>query len=155
MSMLKVFKSTIPSVNVALGNGTLCVFVNGRYCTDNEMIIQTLENEVRMKHPHIYIDANEKEIDSELIDPEKAMRHRIIQEYLADQARAMNPDNDMGTSDQSGKVNAANSRDIAPAAIGSSGVILTPIVPEAATINPSAAATLSKLQGIIPVKAGQ
>ena len=154
MSMLKVFKSTIPSVNVVLGNGTICVFVNGRYCTDNEMIIATLENEVRMKHPHIYIDKDEVEIDSELMDPEKAMRHRIIAEYLADQARATNPDNDFGTSDQSTKINAANSRDIAPAAMGS-GVILTPIVPEAAAINPSAQATLSKLQGIIPVKAGQ
>lgn len=116
--MLRVFKSTIPSVNYLFTNGKPAIFVNGTYRTDADWEITELEKEIALKHPHIYIDANEREIDSELVDPMANLRHRIIQEYLAKQAAATDPDNDMGTTDQNVKLIPTNSRDVAQAAVG-------------------------------------
>lgn len=123
MATLRVFKSTIPSVNYIFGNGKSAIFVNGVFRTDIEAEIQSLEYEVAQHHPHIYIDEKEREIDSALIDPMNAMKAKIIAEYLANQAAATSMSNDRGTSDQSG-ARPANTNDVASAAAGGSGAQL-------------------------------
>lgn len=125
MTMLRVYKSTMPSMSVILANGKPCIFVNGYYRTDNPMEIGTLDSEVKAGHPHIFIDPNEVEVDSTLVDPMAALRHKIIEEYKASQeAAAGDPNRDMGTSDQTQKLNVSTSADIAQAAAGGSGMPL-------------------------------
>lgn len=121
MAILKIYKSRLMSVNVVLASGKICSFVNGYYRTKNESEIGTFDAEIANGHPHIYIDPHESEVDESLVDPMAALRHKIIEEYKASMAAATNPDNDMGSSDQSGKINAATSRDVAEAAAGGSG----------------------------------
>lgn len=123
MSTLRIFKSTIPSVNYIFGNGKPAIFVNGVFRTDIASEISALESEVTQHHPHIYIDPNEREIDSELVDPMNALRAKIIAEYVAAQTAATALTNDRGTSDQSG-AKPASTVDVSPAAAGGSGVQL-------------------------------
>jgi hypothetical protein len=117
---LTVFKSHIPSVNVILGNGKPCIFQNGVYRTESENEIQFLNAEIKAGHPHIFVDPNEVTIESDMVDPMNALRAKIIADYVAQQAAATNPANDMGTSDQS-QVKPANSTDIASAVAGGDG----------------------------------
>lgn len=125
MTMLRVYKSTMPSMSVILANGKPCIFVNGYYRTDNPMEIGTLDSEVKAGHPHIFIDPNEVEVDSTLVDPMAALRHKIIEEYKASQeVAAGDPNRDMGTSDQTTRLNVSTSKDIADAAAGGSGMPL-------------------------------
>lgn len=128
MATLRVFKSTIPSVNYIFGNGKSAIFVNGVFRTDIPAEIQALEYEVTQHHPHIYIDEKEREIDSELIDPMNALRAKIIADYVANQAAATALNNDRGTSDQSG-AKPANTSDVASAAAGGSGAQLLAAIP--------------------------
>ena len=123
MTILRVFKSAIPSINYIFPSGKVAAFQFGVYRTDIKDEIEHLENEIRLGHPQIFIDEAEREIDSELVDPIHALRAKIIAEYVAQQEAASNPDNDMGKSDQSA-VKPANSRDIAAAAAGGSGASL-------------------------------
>ena len=122
MGTLNVYKSAIPHINYIFKNGKLAVFTNGVFRTDIEGEIQELETEIKLGHPHIYVDAAEKIIDSEMVDPMNALRHKIIQEFLAKQAEtAGNPDRDMGTTDKNVGVMPATSKTIAEAAAGGSG----------------------------------
>lgn len=118
--ILRVFKCTIPSCNFIFSNGKPAIFVQGVYRTAVDWEIAELEKEVASGHPHVYIDAKEREIDSEMVDPMNALRAKIIAEYKATMEAATNPDNDMGKSAQ-GAVIPANSRDVAPAAAGGAG----------------------------------
>ena len=120
MALLKVFKSNIPSINYIFPWGTVAAFQFGTYRTDMEKEIEHLEAEVKLNHPHIYIDETEREIDSAMVDPIHALRAKIIAEYEASRARAENPDQDLGKSDQSA-VKPSNSRDVAVAMAGGSG----------------------------------
>lgn len=133
MSTLRVFKSTIPSVNFILPNGKPIIFQQGVYYTDNEQDISHLDYEIKQGHPHIYVDPEMREIDSEMLDPVKAMQKKVLgrmtrEELLAAlaevDANAIDPSNDRGTSDQS-PVKPANTQDIAPAAAGGSGSSVT------------------------------
>ena len=121
--MLRVFKSTLPSVNYIFGNGKPAIFINGVFRTDIANEIFALEEEVKQHHPHIYIDPKETEIDSELVDPMNALRAKIIAEFVATQAAATALTNDRGTSDQSG-AKPASTTDVASAAAGGSGAQL-------------------------------
>ena len=120
MTTLRVFKSTIPSVNFIFANGKPAIFQQGVYRTDVEWEIAELEKEVLAKHPHIFIDEKEREIDSEMVDPMNALRAKIISDYLAAQEKATNPMNDMGTTTQE-PLKPASSRDVAVAAAGGEG----------------------------------
>ena len=132
MALLKVFKSNIPSINYIFPWGTVAAFQFGVYRTEVEKEVEHLNAEVALKHPHIYIDDAEKEIDSAMVDPIHALRAKIIAEYEASRARAENPDQDLGQSDQSA-VKPSNSRDVAVAMAGGSGApALMPSLIEAA-----------------------
>lgn len=120
MATLRVFKCTIPSVNFIFANGKAAIFQYGVYRTNMEWEISELEKEIAAGHPHIYIDAAEREIDSEMVDPMNALRAKIIAEYVAAQEAAIDPSNDMGTTEQQ-SVKPANSMDIAAGAAGGDG----------------------------------
>ena len=120
MAILTVFKSNIQSINYIFPWGTTAAFQFGTYRTEDVREIDHLSAEVKLKHPHIYIDDEEKTIDSALVDPVAALRARIIAEYEASRAVAEDPARDMGASDQSA-VKPSNSRDVAVAMAGGSG----------------------------------
>lgn len=125
MSILRVFKSTIPSINFVFGDGTVASFQSGRYFTDDAQKIASLEYEVSKNHPHIYIDSAETEVDSTMLDPIAALRARLREEILAEEAAklsaAVDPNRDMGTSDQA-PVKPANTLNVAAISAGGSGV---------------------------------
>lgn len=68
MPILKVFKSTMPSLNFVTRKGTNLAFRAGRYHTERASEIAELEEEIKSGHPHIFIDPNETEIDTTLQD---------------------------------------------------------------------------------------
>jgi hypothetical protein len=117
MSMLRVFKAHLPSVNYIFRNGKPAIFVNGRYATDMPSEIQELEEEIGFGHPHLYIDADEKEVDSAQVDPIAALTDRIRAKLIAEMAVATDMSNDMGETKQE-PLKPASSSDVAPAAAG-------------------------------------
>jgi len=121
MSLLRVYKATLPSVNYIFRNGKPAIFVQGKFATGVADEIAELDDEIAKGHPIIYVDAAEREIDSEAVDPLAALRAKIIAEYKASEAAAIDPTNDMGTSTQ-GALTPASTADIAVAAEGGSGV---------------------------------
>ena len=123
MTTLRVFKSTIPSVNYIFSNGKPAIFQQGVYRTNVEWEIKELEKEISNGHPHLFIDEAEREIDSEMVDPMNALRAKIIAEYVEAQNKAVNPANDMGSTEQK-PLKPANSRDVAEAALGGDGAQL-------------------------------
>jgi hypothetical protein len=121
---LNVYYTNLPSVNYIFKNGKQAIFVSQRFCTDVPAEVEELNYEVSLGHPHIYIKQEAPTIQSNMLDPMEALREKIIAEYKAAQTAAINPENDLGTSDQSGKLNIATSRTIAEAAAGGSGAAL-------------------------------
>jgi len=117
----KVFKATLPSVNYIFRNGKPAIFINSRFATAIQTEIDELEAEIAAGHPHLFIDEAEKTIDAKLIQPMEALREKLRAEIMAEMAKAVDPTNDMGTSEQ-GPLKPANSQDIATAAEGGSGV---------------------------------
>lgn len=115
----KQFKSHIPSCKYIFKNGKEANFIGGKFFTNEESEVAELEKEVAHSHPHIYIDENEKEVDTKFVDPMEALRAKHIKEYLAAQNAATDSSNDMGNSTE-GKLNVANSSNIAQAAAGTS-----------------------------------
>ena len=118
--MFSVFKSTIPSINYIFGNGKPAPFINGRFCTNIPAEVMELTNEVRLGHPHIYIDKEDAVATTEFLDPMANLREKIIAEYLEAQMAASDPTNDRGTTSQE-PLKPANSFDVAPAAAGGTG----------------------------------
>jgi hypothetical protein len=124
MSLVHVFKSTMPSINYIFKNGKAAPFVGGIFTTDVQSEIDELEAEVLNRHPHIYIDEAQKIVQSEMLDPLNALRAKFFEEFQKLQAeKTMDPNADMGTS-ESQPVKPASSVDIAPAAAGGSGTAL-------------------------------
>lgn len=121
MSTMRVYKATLPSVNYIFRNGKPAIFVNGKFCTDIPSEITELDEEVAAKHPIIFIDSDEREIDSAAVDPIAALREKIIAEYKATMAAATSMDNDRGTA-EAPKLKPASTSDIMEAAAGGSGV---------------------------------
>lgn len=93
----------------------------GRYITSNPVEIALLNKEIELRHPNIFVDANESELTPEMADPLTALRARIRAEILAEEqakvAAATNPERNMGNSEQ-GKLNAQSTSDVAATALG-------------------------------------
>lgn len=122
MAIKKVFKSKIQSCNYVFKSGKQASFIAGKYLTDIDTEIEELEAEIKSGHPHIFIDANEKEVDTEKLDPLEEIKRKAIAEYLEAQKKAVDPSNDMGSTDQSGKLEGiANSSSGAQLATNSNG----------------------------------
>lgn len=116
MSISKIYKSPLPSFNYHFKNGMTATFINGRYMTDNTELSDELDKEIgnvghgRSNHPYIYIDANEKEIDSDALSPMELIklqakaeaREELLAEQEAARQRSMDPSQNISESVQSG-----------------------------------------------------
>lgn len=118
------FKNAISSCNYIFKDGTQAVFKLGVYLTNNPHRIAELEEEVKRGHPHITIDKNDYEVSKEDLDPEAVLRKKHFAEFQSEMEA--NANRDMGTSEQ-GKLNAANSKDMA--AVTSNGAASLGAVP--------------------------
>jgi hypothetical protein len=116
--MKRLFKSSIKTCNFGFPNGKVANFRFGMYATADEYEIQQLEKEIAAGHPNIYIDPEAKTLTAEQENPMLALKKKIIEEYLADQAKFVNPENDMGTT-ETPKLNPVSTTGIAAVALGS------------------------------------
>lgn len=93
-----LFKSRQGNCRLAMPDGELIHFVNGRYFTEDPEVEEFLK--VQAAHPKtgIYIDTKETSIVPSEATPMAQMRKKIIEEYLAEQANVK----DAGVSDTSG-----------------------------------------------------
>ncbi len=98
-TMKKLYKSHLPTCIYLFANGKPAYFIQGKYATDIETEVTALDAEVAYGHPHIYIDAAETEIDTKYVDPMEALREKIIADYKAQEAAAINPARDMGSTE--------------------------------------------------------
>jgi hypothetical protein len=121
MTIVKIFKATLPSVNYIFKNGKPAIFVSGKFHTSIPAEIRELETEIAAGHPILYIDSAEVEVDSTKVDPIAGLRESIIAEYKASMAAATNPDNNMGDSAQD-PLKPSSTNAIQDAAAGGSGV---------------------------------
>jgi hypothetical protein len=121
MAIHRLFKSSLPSMSFIFKNGKAAMFINGRYHTDDPSEIEQLDTEIKTRNPYLRIDEAERELDTELQDPMQQLKERfreeIIKEYLENEMRAINPENDFGDYDQS-KINPASTTSIAPVSAG-------------------------------------
>lgn len=104
MTIKRVYKSTVPALRYILKDGFNCVFIDGKYITDIELHIKELDEEIgthgrnKSRNPYMYIDTDEKEIDTEAPTALDIIKQRAKDEaraeLLAEQAAAQK---DMGT----------------------------------------------------------
>lgn len=96
MAKFHQFCANLPSCKYIFKSGKVANFVGGKYVTTIDSEIAELEEEIKFGHPHIFVDANERTVESEKADPLAAIKKKAIEEYLAAQAKAVDPNNDMG-----------------------------------------------------------
>jgi len=113
--ILRVFKSTIPSISYLYKDGVSAVFQFGVHRTADEKRIAELEAEINAGHPHIYIDPAEREIDEDMINPENVLRAKLRAEILAE---LQDPTRDMGSYTPQ-ELKPSSTADISTAAIDS------------------------------------
>lgn len=113
-----LYKSTVKTMNIITPQGKILNFKFGRFATDEQDVIEWLDRAVAKNEfaGTVFIDPNQRTTSADEENPAKAYRDLIIKEYLEQQAR-LNPNNDMGTSDQ-GKLRTANTTNIAAVTAG-------------------------------------
>lgn len=90
MTISAIFKSPLPSFSYHYKNGMTAVFINGRYVTDDTALITELAAEVgavgknKSRHPYIYVDEDECEIDSEALTPIQIIKLQAKEEARAE-----------------------------------------------------------------------
>lgn len=92
MAIQKLFKSRMPSCQYFFADGSRADFVSGRFSTDEDDKIAQLDAEIKKNHPHIYVDDNEVEVDTEKQDPLEHLRTKFIAEYLKEQKAKVGTD---------------------------------------------------------------
>lgn len=120
---LHVFHTCLPSCTYVFKNGKPAHFIQQKYHTDVAWEIAELNEEIQARHPHIFIKPDEVTIDARHLDPMQALRDKIIAEYEAEQAKKLDPANDMGNSKQDA-IKPANTLSVAAMAQGGSGAQL-------------------------------
>lgn len=179
MTILAVFKSHVPNIGYIFKNGKTAPFINGKYITELQTEIDELKAEIgnyinpvindknqvvshdgidvsnnlgagKSNHPHIYIDPDEKEIDTnaptalDLIKQEAYAQAR--KDLEEEQARSLNAAGNTSTSD-AGKTAASFNNTASAGSI--TGVTATP-APDATSkvtmVNPALAAKLAAMQ---------
>jgi trehalose/maltose hydrolase-like predicted phosphorylase len=118
----RLYKSTARSCNVITPQGETLHFKFGRFATRDEYEIAWLDGMIKRNEfaGQIYIDPNARTLSEEEENPMKALEKQIIAKYLSDQAKHLDPSNDMGESKQ-GPLKATSTSDIAPVALGGDG----------------------------------
>ena len=122
MAMLTLFKATLPSINYIFKNGKPAIFIHGRFSTDVPSEVAELKEEIAARHPHIYIDPEELEVNSEFIDPIEIMKTKLREELRAEMLLATDKNNDRGTT-LPVPLRPASSEDVAPISQGGSGAV--------------------------------
>lgn len=104
MAIQKIFKATVPTLRFYCKDGFPVVFMLGKFTTDNKKVEDELMEEVgdigrhKSKHPFIFVDENESEVDTEALSPAEQLklklkeeaRAEVLAEIAAANARAMN-----------------------------------------------------------------
>ena len=121
MAIERLFKSNQASSKYIFLDGTAASFIRGRFHTSDPAQIDQLEKEVKLKHPHIYIDDKEKDVDTEKLDPMFRLREQLKEEIRREEFEKLKHSNDMGKSEM-GKLSPSSTTDIAPVAAGGSAV---------------------------------
>lgn len=83
MSTVNVFFARMSSCRYVFGDGSEAAFVGGRYTTDDPNKIAELNREIKLNHPHIYVDSAMVQVNSEDLDPMAVLKKRIIEEAIA------------------------------------------------------------------------
>ncbi len=113
------YHNSLGSCKYIFKDGTEAPFTGGHYFTDDPDKIKDLDNEVRLGHPHIYIDTAARTINTAVVDPLDEVRRQAVEDALRRQA-AISKANDMGGTEFSGKVEGiGNSDTVGAAASGS------------------------------------
>lgn len=149
MSISKVFKSIIPSMNYTFKDGTTVAFIGGKMVLDAGHYAEEMMEEVvnvgqhKSKHPHIYVDENEQEIDSEALSPIEGLRKQIREEETAKLKAAMNlaPSESSITGFAASVSNSTNNIQVGDS---NSGAVATPVPAGASTVAAMVAASKSK-----------
>lgn len=142
MSELTLFKSRAPIMGYCFRSGKIVHFVNHMYTTTDEDEIKELTKECKAGHHNYYIDENQTTISSEQVNPMEALRESIRKEELA-KLIAQNPNRDMGTTPQGGRLEGiANSASIRGMIVGSE---------TQAALNPAGGGTPQTVAGNIVV----
>lgn len=133
-----LFKSPLPHWTFVFPNGKKLVFSKGIATTSDPKEVAHLNAEIELGHPSIYVDPNEIQVSLDRIDPIAALRGRMRQELLAEiaeeMAKATDPTNNLGKSDQ-GKFKPASTTDmIAVTANGDASARLAAIRAKAAQV---------------------
>ena len=113
----RLYWATMPFLNYVFKKGKMAVFKHHRYATDIPAEIEELEAEIAGGHPQIYIKEDQKFLTAEMEDPMKALRAKFFAEFQAQQAKFVDPTNDMGTSSQQA-IRPQSTSDIASVAAG-------------------------------------
>ena len=124
-----VFFSHIPHSTFIFSDGSVAVFANGRYATDNELKAAALNSEVAAGNTNIYIKPDQVVVTESDLAPDAEYRKRIIAEFLVEEATKAalkEPDRDMGQSAQEPLKPAGSNELGAGAADSSSGATLAP-----------------------------
>lgn len=128
MATLHVFKSTLPYVNYVFTDGKVAHFMGGTYLTSSQKEIDELNKEIADGHPVISVDSAQITVESDMLDPVKALKTKLREEILAElaieTAKAQDPNRDLGTSDQA-RVKPSSTRDVA-ALVGGEVSTFTP-----------------------------
>lgn len=113
-----VFRSVMPSCQYVFRSGKVAPFINHEYATSMPQEIAELNYEIEMGHPHIKVSPQGATKSTIKVDPLEEVRAKAIAEYIANQAKANDINNDRGTSEQ-GKLNVSNSTSVAAGMAGS------------------------------------
>ena len=123
MTDLVLFKSNHSSIKYVFRDGSFANFIKGKFYTDREEHVKELEGEVKLRHPHIYIDSKEPTIDPTKLDDRSKLKDSLRAEILDEMMRKSNPENDFGSSFQ-GALNPSSTIDISPVSAGGDGAQL-------------------------------
>ena len=87
MTIKTLFKSTLPNMGYVFKDGSNAPFVQGRFATEDSTKVAQLKPEAESRaNPYIYIDENEKEIDTTLEDRISEAKAKAVQQVLAEHA---------------------------------------------------------------------
>lgn len=115
MTHKNLFLSSLKNCKYLFKNGKEAHFISGEYLTDIKSEIDELEEEVKLKHPHIYTDLDKLTVDTTKLDPLEEIKKKAVEEYLAAQSKAV----DLGTTDTSSNLSGiGNTTDMSQAISG-------------------------------------
>ena len=141
MAIQVIFKSTLPSCRYFTKDGVAVNFMSGRFTTDNKRVEEELLQEVgevgrtKSRHPFIFIDENEAELDTEALSPleliklqaKEEARAELLAEIKANEARALDAKANVSSSSADYKASLNNTakqeEDAAPQAAANANVM--------------------------------